>query len=70
MSRAADAAFASALERDPERRPDRVEPWADAFAAALETCPPSVTGWPDLFAPPPRPGRGDPWTQTSPNLRR
>ena len=69
ISRAADAAFASALERDPGRRPERVEPWAEAFAAALESCPPSVAGWPDLFETPERPGRGDPWTETPPHVR-
>lgn len=70
VSRAAEAALAGALERDPARRPSQVEEWAEAFAAALEACAPSVPGWPETFEAPPVPVRGDPWTATSPQFRR
>jgi len=70
ISRAADAAFAAALEHDPLRRPASVEPWVDSFAAALEASPSSVAGWPQLFHAPFRPTRGDPSTETSPHIPR
>ena len=70
VSRAADASLAGALERDPARRPSQVEEWAEAFAAALEPCPASGPGWPEIFGPPSPLARGDAWTETSPHLRR
>ncbi len=44
---AVDAAFASALAKDPARRPKDVELWAESFADVLERVPPGgANGWP------------------------
>lgn len=40
-----DQAFASALNRDPEKRPESATAWVESFVAPLESMPSSVAGW-------------------------
>jgi len=49
LPQAVDAAFASALAKDPAQRPRDVEAWAEGFAPLLETIEAREPGWPARF---------------------